>query len=61
MKENNTEIEELELDLAIDSDKFINLALEAKDIMEQADSIEVFRQWFKLKVEVLQIDKYFGY
>lgn len=59
--ENIEELKKIELEIALRSREFTQLALETKDAIEEADSLETLKTWFNGTVNELGLDKYFGF
>jgi hypothetical protein len=55
------ELKKIELEIFLRSREFTQLALETKDAIEEADSLETLKAWFKGTVGELGLDKYFGF
>jgi hypothetical protein len=59
--ENIEELKRTSLEIALRSREFTQLALETKDAIEEADSLETLKAWFRGTVGELGLNKYFGF
>jgi hypothetical protein len=59
--ENIEELKRTALEIALRGREFTQLALETKDAIEEADSLETLKKWFKGTVNELGLDEYFGF
>ena len=59
--ENIEELKRTALEVSLRSREFTQLALETKDAIEEADSLETLKTWFKGTVGELGLNKYFGF
>lgn len=55
------ELKKIELEIILRSREFTQLALETKDAIEEAESLETLKAWFRGTVGELGLSKYFGF